>query len=408
MIIKEISVPHKELELRNWNSLSQTTKLWLTFFSLYPTPIVMINKIYQGSVYKAAVLALVVLPLLAVLAAIVLLWNRYVFLTDIFLLAGLYTITMLGETVGYHRMLTHQSFAAPAWVRACFLIAGAMSFTGDPLTWAGTHLKHHAHSDDDDDPHSPLKGFWHAHLGWLFNQKSFCSPTKVYAARLLEDPVAMFVHRTRFFWLGLSLLIPFAIGGWTGLLWGGGVRIFLMTHATWSVNSICHTFGRRAFDTTDVSRNNWLVGLLAFGEGWHNNHHAFPRSAFHGLRWWQFDLSALLIRLLEKGGLAWDVQRVNDSSIDAYHKRSAAMKNHLAELRKQLAEALTYARKETNKLITDSPSPRLLQAAEAIKKRLDHIQTSLTEASVLKKRFLQDRYKEVQILIEKTQALQPA
>jgi stearoyl-CoA desaturase (delta-9 desaturase) len=132
----------------------------------------------------------------------------------------------------------------------------------------------------------------------------------VYCKNHVKDPIVVFVSQTFFLWVALSLLIPFALGGWTGLLWGGLVRIFLAHHVTWSVNSVCHTFGKRDFETPDQSRNEWIIGLLAMGEGWHNNHHAFPRSAFHGLRWWQFDLSGYIIRVLERVGLVHDVYRI--------------------------------------------------------------------------------------------------
>lgn len=364
------------------------------------------NEIYQGTVYKAIILALVIVPFLSVLAAVILLWNNYVFLNDIILLIVLYMFTMLGETVGYHRMLTHQAFSAPHWLRCIFLIAGAMSFTGGPMAWTATHLKHHAHSDEEEDPHTPLKGFWYAHLGWLFNHNNFLTPNDNYASRLLKDPAALFVHRTRFIWLIMSLLIPFIIGGWTGLIWGGGVRIFLVTHATWSVNSICHTFGQRAFETKDISRNNWFVGLLAFGEGWHNNHHAFPRSAFHGLRWWQFDLSGFLIHLLEKVGLAWDVQRVNQEAISTYHERTTRLKESLSALHKQLTDALDNARQEGHQLLKNTKSPKLLKSGEAIVHRLDQIQKNVAEMPFLKKQYLQDLNKEVIMLTKQVRTLQ--
>ncbi|MGZ3675908.1 MAG: acyl-CoA desaturase, partial [Ktedonobacterales bacterium] len=161
-----------------------------------------------------------------------------------------------------------------------------------------------------------LDGFFHAHLGWIFAETD--ADPRRYCRHLLRDRLVLFVSRTHLLWVVLAMAIPFAIGGvlggWagalTGLLWGGLVRQFLTHHVTWSVNSICHTFGKRAFETNDASRNEWIVGLLALGEGWHNNHHAFPRSAFHGLRWWQFDLAGYVIRLLERLGLAHDVYRV--------------------------------------------------------------------------------------------------
>src|SRR5207302_981675 len=151
-------------------------------------------------------------------------------------------------------------------------------------------------------PHSPVDGFFHAHVGWLFARQT--SDTMVYARDLRQDRMVMAISRLFPLWCALTFAVPFAVGGWPGLLWGGLVRVCLTHHVTWSVNSVCHTFGSRPFRTRDRSRNQWLVGLLALGEGWHNNHHAFPRSALHGLRWWQFDLSGLTIRLLARLRLA--------------------------------------------------------------------------------------------------------
>ncbi len=259
-------------------------------------------------VKKVIVLFVVTVPLLATVLAIVLLWQRAVHWSDLALLAVMYTLIALGVTVGFHRMLTHRSFQPHPVVKCVLLILGSMSFEGAALEWAATHIKHHAQSDRPGDPHSPLEGFFHAHIGWLFGD--LADPT-VYCRHLLKDKQIVFISRTFLLWSMLALLIPFAIGGWSGLLWGGLVRMFLTHHITWSVNSVCHTFGKREFETNDRSRNEWVVGLLAFGEGWHNNHHAFPRSAFHGLHWWQFDLSGYLIWTLERFGLARDVYRVS-------------------------------------------------------------------------------------------------
>jgi stearoyl-CoA desaturase (delta-9 desaturase) len=254
------------------------------------------------------ILALVVIPLLAVGVAIRKVWERYVSPRDLVLLVALYVPISLGVTAGFHRMLTHRSFRARPAVRAVILILGSMAVEGSPIEWAANHLKHHAFADKPGDPHSPLDGLAHAHLGWLF-RKDQADP-RVYGRFLLNDRIVLFVDRTFLIWVVLSLVIPFALGGWTGLVWGGLVRIFLVHHVTWSVNSVCHTFGSRPFKTSDRSRNQWLVGLLAMGEGWHNNHHAFPRSAIHGVGRWQFDGSAWLIRALEALHLASDVQRV--------------------------------------------------------------------------------------------------
>ena len=257
---------------------------------------------------QAIALVGVIVPLLGVGYAIWLLWERLVTWNDIAILAGMYFFTALGITIGYHRMLTHRSFAAHPIVRFFFLMLGSMAVEGPALDWASIHIKHHANTDTEDDPHSPLDGFFHAHIGWFIS--GFLAEPDIYGTWLRKDRMVMFMSKTFFIWGALGFVIAYLLGGWTGVLWGGLVRLFLTHHVTWSVNSVCHTFGRRAFDTDDHSRNQWLVGLLAFGEGWHNNHHAFPRSAFHGLRWWQFDLSAYIIRLLEWSGLAWNVWRI--------------------------------------------------------------------------------------------------
>lgn len=262
----------------------------------------------ERPIERFIVLFTVIVPLLGTIGAIVLLWQRLVGWRDIAIMLGMYTITALGITVGFHRMLTHRSFEAHPVVRFLFLLFGSMAMEGPALDWASIHIQHHANSDDEEDPHSPLHGFLHAHLGWFFN--GFKSKPDIYGSWLKKDRLVVFMSNTFLIWTALSFLVPFLIGGWTGLLWGGLVRIFLTTHVTWSVNSICHTFGKRMFETRDRSYNNWLVGLLAFGEGWHNNHHAFPRSAFHGMRWWQFDFSSYVIMTMEKLGLAWNVQRV--------------------------------------------------------------------------------------------------
>lgn len=269
---------------------------------------------FSEKLHRLEIVALVTIPLIGTIAAILLFWNQYVFWRDILMLAVGYVVIALGVAIGYHRLLTHQSFSTYPPIKAIILIFGCMAFEGGPLDWAATHLKHHAHSDQEGDPHSPLEGFWHAHVGWLFSLHNFAKPGR-YTPHLMRDKVVRFVNDYAMLWMFLSLFIPFLIGGWTGLLWAGAVRVFLTTHITWSVNSVCHSFGQRTFKTTDQSHNNWLIGLLALGEGWHNNHHAFPTSAFHGLRWWQFDLAGLVIRFLEATGLAWNVKRVKPEII---------------------------------------------------------------------------------------------
>ncbi len=287
--------------------------------------------------YQAIVLLIVVVPLLATGLAVRLLWQRAAHWPDLALLAIMYTLVAVGVTVGYHRMLTHRSFTPHPAVKFILLVLGSMALEGDAITWTATHTKHHALADRPGDPHSPLDGFFHAHLGWVFAETD--ADPQVYCRHLLRDRMVVFVSRTHLLWVALALAIPFAVGGalggWlgalTGLLWGGLVRQFLTHHVTWSVNSICHTFGKRAFQTNNASRNEWIVGLLAFGEGWHNNHHAFPRSAFHGLRWWQFDLAGYVIRLLERLGLAHDVYRVAPAVQAARRNRPASAQVGLAD-----------------------------------------------------------------------------
>jgi len=265
---------------------------------------------------KPFVAIIVAVPFLGTLLAIALLWQRAIYWPDVALMLCMYTLTGLGLTVGYHRMLTHRSFRAHPAVRFSLLALGSMALIAPPVEFAATHLKHHAHSDRDGDPHSPLEGLFHSHLGWLWKDR-FAEP-QVYCRPLLADGIVVFVNRTFPLWVLLSLTIPFLLRGWTGFLWGGLVRIFLGQHVIFSVNSICHVFGRRDFDTNDTSHNHWLIGLLAMGEGWHNNHHAFPRSAFHGLGRWQLDLSGTVIQVLERLGLVYDVHRVPAAQLLRY------------------------------------------------------------------------------------------
>ena len=261
-------------------------------------------------IYKAVVFIFVIVPLLATVLAIRLLWEHAVHWLDLTLLAAMYTFTLLGVTIGFHRMTAHRSFQPHPVAKFVLLVLGSMAFQGPVLRWAAIHIKHHAQADREGDPHSPLQGLLFAHVTWLLGEGLLQAAPQIYCRHLLKDRLVVFVNNTVLLWMALGLMIPFLLGGWTGLLWGGLVRIFLTHHVMWSVNSICHTFGTREFETTDQSRNEWIVGLLCFGEGWHNNHHAFPRSAFHGLHWWQFDLSGYLVWTLERFGLAQDVYRI--------------------------------------------------------------------------------------------------
>jgi stearoyl-CoA desaturase (delta-9 desaturase) len=280
------------------------------------------------STLNKTILFLVVwIPLLATVFSIYLLWNRMVHMSSLLVMLGMFILGGFGITIGYHRMLTHKAFHAVDWVRGLFLILGSMTLQGPALNWAATHNQHHANSDMDGDPHSPVKSFLHGHVGWILDD--FQPNIPKYAGPLLKDRLIVFISKTFFLWVFLGFAIPTLLCGWIqsmnggglagfkhgcleGFFWGGLVRVFLNHHVTWSVNSICHTFGGREFQTTDVSRNNFIFGILAMGEGWHNNHHAFPRSAFHGMHWWQIDPSSYIILLMEKMGLVYDVVRISE------------------------------------------------------------------------------------------------
>jgi stearoyl-CoA desaturase (delta-9 desaturase) len=256
-------------------------------------------------------------------------WDGLLHRSDLIVFAILYLLTGLGVTVGFHRLFTHRSFKTYPAVRGVLAVLGSAAIEGPIISWVADHRKHHAFSDKDGDPHSPhvdhgvglrgaLRGLAHAHLGWLFIHTERGSRER-YAPDLIADPVVEFVDRTFFVWaiggLAVAFGLGYAIGGtWqaglTGLLWGGAVRMLVLHHMTYSINSLCHFFGRRDYTTGDYSRNLAWLALPTFGEAWHNNHHAFPTSASHGLSRRQPDVSALVIRGLERVGLAWDVVSV--------------------------------------------------------------------------------------------------
>ncbi len=275
---------------------------------------------------KYANLGAVVVPFIAFIVAVVLLWNKAVGAIDLAIFFVLYVVTGLGVTVGYHRLLTHRAFSVSKPVEYAFAIAGSMALEGPPIAWVADHRLHHAHTDEEGDPHSPhvghgsgLKGLWHAHSGWLTKTQGSAEFRK-YARDLTEDKGMRWISRNFILFAGLSLLIPFVAGFilhgfsltaalWT-LLWAGFVRIFFIHHVTWSINSICHFFGRRRFDIEDKSTNVAWLALVTFGESWHHNHHAFPRSARQGLGRWEIDPSAMFIWMLEKLGIAKNVVRI--------------------------------------------------------------------------------------------------
>jgi stearoyl-CoA desaturase (delta-9 desaturase) len=276
----------------------------------------------------------VVVPFLGVLAAATLLWSHFLGTDDVIVFAVMYSLSAVGVTVGFHRLLTHRAFQTHAFTRYVLAVFGSLSVQGPVIDWVADHRKHHTFTDEDGDPHSPhvgagsglagmVRGLWHAHTGWLFSTHGQAS-SKRFAADLLADPVMRRINRLFPLIALASLLIPFALGlalgagaltaGLSALLWGGLVRIFLVHHVTWSINSICHFFGARRFDTDDHSTNVFWLALPSLGEAWHHNHHAFPRSAFHGLRWYELDPSGWLILAMGRLGLAWDIVRVTPES----------------------------------------------------------------------------------------------
>ncbi|HEX6389658.1 MAG TPA: acyl-CoA desaturase [Solirubrobacteraceae bacterium] len=274
-------------------------------------------------------LAAVVIPFLAFLTAAVLLWDDFIGWTDIAILVALYLPAGFGITIGYHRMLTHQAFQTSKPVRYLFAILGSTAVQGPVIEWVADHRKHHAHTDEEGDPHSPhthagegwrgaFEGLWHAHVGWLWKTQGQASRRK-YAPDLMEDGGMRWINRKFLWWVLLPLFIAFGAGyaltgelkgALTALLWGGFVRIFFLHHVTWSINSICHFFGTRRFETDDHSTNVFWLALPSLGESWHHNHHAFPRSARQGLARFELDPSAWIITGMEKLGLVWNVVRI--------------------------------------------------------------------------------------------------
>ena len=270
----------------------------------------------------------VVVPFLAAVAAIVLLWNRAVGPVELAVMAVMYVPTMLGITVGFHRLFTHHAFETTRTVKYALAICGSMAVQGPVVRWVAEHRKHHAFADREGDPHSPhgrgsgprgvLAGLWHAQVGWLFRNYGLAAPER-YAPEYLEDRDMQRLDSAFEFLVALSLLLPFGAGlvitgtlegGLLCLLWGGFARVFFVHHAEWSINSLGHFAGARRFDTNDRSTNVFWLAIPSMGESWHHNHHAFPRSANFSSRWWEIDPGGLLITLLERLGLAWNVTRI--------------------------------------------------------------------------------------------------
>lgn len=301
-----------------------TTQIELVTGSRQRQKITIANDRLQALQQRFA-LATVLIPFLGSVLAIGLLWRSGIGAVEVGLLVSMYFLSLIGITVGFHRHFSHRAFQTNAAIRVMLAILGSMAAQGPIIHWVSSHRRHHQYSDQPGDTHSPhlcegekliwLRGFWHAHVGWMFNSEM--TNSALFAKDLLRDSAIAKVNQLYLTWVFLGLAIPSVLGGvltgmwmgaFQGVLWGGLVRIFLVHHATWSINSITHLYGSRPFDTREQSTNNiWLV-IPTGGEAWHNNHHAFPTSAKFGLLWWQIDLGYWVIRALELTGLVWNVK----------------------------------------------------------------------------------------------------
>ena len=237
-------------------------------------------------------------------------WPRTV---DLILFAGLYLATTFAIGIGYHRLLTHRGFVCPRWMRRLLAWFGAAALQGGPARWTRIHRRHHQMTDKEGDPHSPIKGFFYSHVGWIMcvdaeegsDYRELVPDVSGQDRwlRVLDEGVLFTLP-----WF-LTALFCYAVAGWRGVLWGTVFRTLCLWHFTWCINSVCHIWGTRPNQTRDLSRNVWWLGLLTLGEGWHNNHHARPASAMHGWRWYQVDFSGYVIRLLARLGLISNVVR---------------------------------------------------------------------------------------------------
>ena len=298
------------------------------------TPGVSLLDAKTARLQRRLVLVVTIVPFIGFIAAAWSLWGAGLSGLDASIAIAMYFLTGFGVTVGFHRLFTHQSFETKRWVRHVLAIAGSMAIQGPVIRWVADHRRHHAFSDQPGDPHSPhldegpgirgvLKGLWHAHIGWFFDDEQ--TSARRWAPDLVRDPVMRKIDSLFPLWVFISFTIPPAIGfaitgtltgAVTAFLWGSLARIFLLHHVTWSVNSICHFYGDRPYQTTDFSTNNWMLSLISMGESWHNNHHAFPTSAVHGLRPAQIDLTAGVIRILKAMNLATDIKTVTPKQLE--------------------------------------------------------------------------------------------
>ena len=270
---------------------------------------------------RRVTLATVLLPYAGLAGGIFLFWNRGVNWLDLAAFGVMYCITVLGIGMGFHRLIAHRAYRATTFLSTALVIAGSMAAQGPVIFWTAVHRRHHSYSDREGDPHSPhlhgegtveiLKGLWHSHMGWLFNHE--LTDWGTYVRDLLHDRLIFKLNRMYFVWIARGLFLPAIVEGvitmsWSGVahgfLWGGLIRVLVVHHTTWSINSVCHVFGRRPYQVKDHSTNNIMLAIPTFGESWHNNHHAFPSSAVHGLEWWQVDITGSMIKLCAALGLA--------------------------------------------------------------------------------------------------------
>ena len=302
---------------------------------------------------RRSVLIITLVPFIGFLIAVAALWGRGLSIVDASIALSLYYFTGLGVTIGYHRLFTHQSFVASRPLKITLAVAGSMALQGSLIEWVAAHRRHHAFSDKAGDPHSPhldegegaagvIRGLWHAHVGWLVTPER--TNVERWAPDLLKDPDLVRISRWFPALTVATFVTPFLLGlaltgsiwgGITALLWGAFARIFFLHHVTWSINSVCHFYGKRPFRNGDYSTNNWALSILSFGESWHNNHHAFPTSAIHGLGRGQIDLSARLISIFKSFGWASAVKVASAKQLASKAQASLVLRRALKPIRRR-------------------------------------------------------------------------
>ncbi|CAN1235684.1 Palmitoyl-monogalactosyldiacylglycerol delta-7 desaturase, chloroplastic [Linum perenne] len=258
---------------------------------------------------KIALTTISSMHLLALMAPFCFSWSAVLVMVLLVHITGL-----LGINLSYHRNLSHKSFKfSPKWLEYLFAYFAAHALQGDPLFWVSNHRFHHQYTDTERDPHSPNSGFWYSHISWIFDSANIVEKCgkRTNVEDLKNQAFYRWLCRTYFFHPMALAVLLYTLGGFPYIVWGMGMRLVITYHGTWLVNSAAHTWGNRAWDTNDLSKNNWWVGILAYGEGWHNNHHAFQYSARQGLEWWQIDITWYIVKFLEANGLAYDVKLPN-------------------------------------------------------------------------------------------------